>query len=263
MSSRGLSIGSLALNLVLLAAVGYLVYQLQTGSGWVQPLAQGTVVTNTVTQIAVRKINATNLLDALSKRPLNWSAIESTNYAVYIKNLQGIGCPEETVRDIILTDVAKVYAKRRAALRSQGRPFRFWHTGDVSEGGSNARMQRQLHEVDREQRELIRELLGVDFQTEMAKYWSGEDTQQQLYGFLSSEKQAKVLSLQSKYEEAERDLYDRTNGWMLDQDEDQLRKLQQAKEGELKELLTPEELEEYQLRNSPTANNLRTQLSGF
>ena len=263
MNSRGISIGLLALNLVLLTAVGYLVYLLQTGSGKAQLPAQGKVVTNTVTQIAVRKINATNLLDALSKRPLNWSAIESTNYTVYIKNLQGIGCPEETVRDIILTDVAKFYAKRKVALRGQGQPFRFWQTGEGWEGGFNPQLQRQLRELEHEQRALIRELIGVEFQAEMAKYLGDEDSQQRLYGFLSPDKQAKVVSLQSKYDELEHDIYARSKGWMLDEDQEQLRKLQQQKEGELAEILKPEELDEYQLRNSPTANSLRSQLAGF
>src|SRR6266850_8414157 len=94
------------------------------------------VVTNTVTQIAVRKINATNnLLAALAGRPLNWRALESTNYVLYIENLRAFGCPEETIRDIIITDVAKLYARHRAELRRQLQPYKFWQPTD-SVGGS-------------------------------------------------------------------------------------------------------------------------------
>jgi hypothetical protein len=34
-----------------------------------------------------------------------WSQIESTNYTTYISNLRAIGCPEQTIRDIIVADV--------------------------------------------------------------------------------------------------------------------------------------------------------------
>ena len=262
MNSRGISISSLALNLVLLAAIGYMVYLLQAGS---KPriLVETRVVTNSITQIAVRKINATNLLAALANRPMNWAAIESTNYTVYINNLRGIGCPEQTIRDLILTDVAKLYAKRRAAVRHEGPPFQFWQTGDAWESGATPQIQEQLRELDQEQQDLIRELLGVDFQTEMARYWSTDDDRQRMYEFLPAEKREKLLGLQAKYEEAEQEFYARTKGWILDEDQDQLKTLQKQKEEELARLLTPEELEEYDLRNSSTANTLRTQLNGF
>lgn len=42
-----------------------------------------------------------------------WDQVESDDYRVYIANLRGIGCPEETVRDIITADVDKLYATRR------------------------------------------------------------------------------------------------------------------------------------------------------
>src|ERR1044071_6397664 len=79
----------------------------------------------TVTQLMVRKIGASNLLAALGNRPLSWAAIESTNYVIYIQNLRNFGCPEETIRDIIITDIGNLYAKKRAALRAQYPPAPF------------------------------------------------------------------------------------------------------------------------------------------
>ncbi len=34
-----------------------------------------------------------------------WSMVESTNYAIYRDNLRTIGCPEETIRDLIEDDL--------------------------------------------------------------------------------------------------------------------------------------------------------------
>jgi len=45
--------------------------------------------------------------------PFRWSQLESTDYHTYLANLRGIGCPEQTVRDIITADVDGVFAQRR------------------------------------------------------------------------------------------------------------------------------------------------------
>src|SRR6185436_10299319 len=43
-----------------------------------------------------------------------WQQIESDDYPNYVANLREIGCPEQTVRDIIVADVNAVYARKRA-----------------------------------------------------------------------------------------------------------------------------------------------------
>ena len=49
-----------------------------------------------------------------------WSQLESTDYRNYIANLRGIGCPEQTIRDIITADVdAAFYAPQRDQLKQQ------------------------------------------------------------------------------------------------------------------------------------------------
>jgi hypothetical protein len=50
--------------------------------------------------------------------PFHWRQIESTDYRTYIANLRGIGCPEQTLQDIITADVHALYASRLSALES-------------------------------------------------------------------------------------------------------------------------------------------------
>lgn len=245
----------------LLAVVGYMVYLLKITPSSTRYVNNTRVVTNTLTQIAVRKINATNLLAALANRPLNWAALESTNYYIYIANLRGFGCPEETIKDIILTDIAKVYARKRAEVRRQGQPYRFW-SPNLAENSMDPKLQRQLAELDREQRSLVRNLLGVDMQVELAKYWE-EDFDPAAYDFLPVEKRDQLMSMKVKYDEMEQEIYVRAQGIMLEQDEADLRMLQQQREVELASILSPQELEEYELRHSHVADNLRNQLTGF
>ncbi|HZO51346.1 MAG TPA: hypothetical protein VFB63_01450 [Bryobacteraceae bacterium] len=261
MNNRRTSLVLVAVILALLGVVGYMVYLLRITPGTPRSLSKTRVVTNTQTQIAVRKINATNLLAAIAARPANWAALESTNYYVYIANLRGFGCPEETIKDIILTDIAKVYARKRSEVRRQGKPYRFWSPSD-SNNASDPKLQRQLAELDREQRNLVRNLLGVDLQVELAKYWE-DDFDPAAYDFLSGEKRDELLALKAKYDEMEQEIYVRAQGIMLEQDENDLRLLEQQRQVEMANLLSPQELEEYQLRHSHVAENLRNQLSGF
>src|SRR5258707_54955 len=265
MNSRSINIVLLALVLGLLGTLGYMTYVMRLNR--LPPASEfnSRVITNTVTQIAVRKVYPTNFLASLGKVPLSWNAIESTNYQSYIVNLRSINCPEETIRDIILADIAKLYARRRAAIRARGQPYRFWQTGDAWENGlaKDPIIQKELQDLEREQRDLVRALLGVDLQTELARYWNAEDDQERTYGFLNQEKRQRVVEMQSKYDELEQEVYAASKGVMLDEDQEKLKRIQKQKEAELATLLSPEELEEYELRNSATANGMRSQLTGF
>jgi len=124
-------------------------------------------------------------------------------------------------------------------------------------------LQRQLQELEKEQRALVQELLGVDYRTEMNRYWLDENYDERMYGFLPQEKQEQLKGLQAKYDDMEQEIYTRSKGMLLDEDQEQLRRIEKQREAEMAQVLTPEELEEYQLRNSSTANSMRAQMTGF
>ena len=260
MDSRKTSLILLGINFAFIGVITYLVYLVKITPGSTQHITETRTVTNMVTQIAVRKINATNLL-GLARRPANWAALESTNYYIYIANLRSFGCPQETIKDIILTDIARLYARKRSEIRRKGEPYRFWMPQDASTI-ADPKLQRQLAELDREQRNLVRDLLAVELQAEMAKYWDDE-TDPASYHFLTAEKRDKVLGLKAKYDEMEQQVYARAQGLMLEQDEQDLKAIQDQREKELASILSPQEMEDYELRHSGVAESLRSQLNGF
>ncbi len=51
-----------------------------------------------------------------SSPQFRWSQVESADYPIYIANLRRIGCPEQTIRDIITADVDTLYAPKRRQL---------------------------------------------------------------------------------------------------------------------------------------------------
>src|SRR6266436_950201 len=246
MNPRSVNLMLMALVLGLLGTIGYMAYLMQQTPVITRSDAPARVITNTVTQVSVRKVYPTNFLSSLGKLPVSWDAIESTNYHTYIANLRAINCPAETIRDIILTDVAKLYSKRRAAIQAQGQPYKFWQTGDGWENrtANNPAIRKQLQDLETEERALIKDLLGVNLEAELAKYWNADDEQERMYGFLSQDKRDKVSQLQAKYEQLEQEIYASSKGVMLDEDREKLKKLQKAKETELSGALSAEEFEE-------------------
>lgn len=265
MNSRSVNLLLVATNIGLLGVLAWLMLRPQTNPSTVPVETETAVVTNTVTQIAVRKINSTNnLFASLAGRPLSWRALESTNYFVFIDNLRAFSCPEETIRDIIITDVAKLYGRRRSELRMQYPPPKFWEPFDPLGGSAEpVELQQKIRALDREQRQLIRDLLGVDLRWELAKYSGEAESLERNYSFLSTDKQAQVRAWSEHFDELEQDLYVRSRGWMLDGDLATLRQLQRQRREQLASMLNPEELEEYELRFSDTANNMRSQMTGF
>src|SRR5262249_46403294 len=56
----------------------------------------------------------------------SWRVLESADYKQYIANLRAVGCPEQTVQDIIIAAVTKQYAAREVALNlrpAQAKPW--------------------------------------------------------------------------------------------------------------------------------------------
>jgi hypothetical protein len=45
-----------------------------------------------------------------------WSQLESADYPTYVANLRSVGCPEQTIREILTADVASLYDSRRHSL---------------------------------------------------------------------------------------------------------------------------------------------------
>jgi hypothetical protein len=97
----------------------------------------------------------TNVL--VRRENLTWDDIQSTNYAVLIKNLRAIGCPEGTIRDIIVSDVNRTYARRRVTEVDYPN-FQWWkYTPDPALAQA---AQDKIDSLDAERRQLLTGLLG-------------------------------------------------------------------------------------------------------
>lgn len=195
----------------------------------------------------------------------NWSQVESSDYRQYIANLRAIGCPETTIKDIIFTDILKLYAARRGKYYQNGREFRFWETDEKRK--LNARQleerEKQLALIDKEIPAVLRELLGVNYEREMNKYFVDSNEDERRLSFLPEEKRDQLLALRDQIEGMRERVMDRANGNPSEADLEELKKIDERQKAELKNILSGSELAEFELRTSDTANELRANLIGF
>jgi len=195
----------------------------------------------------------------------HWRSVETPDYRSYVENLHAIGCPEQTVRDIVISDVNRLYASRRAALLMQGKVPRFWQPMEpVAEEKSVERMQ-QLAALEKEKSETVRSLLAIDPATEERKNREGVTYPENRLGNLPPEKQDQVSFVREEFNEKWNRLSAGVHqpGSSEDEVSAELRRLNEDRLTKLAQILTPEELQEHELQTSWTAIQLRDQLSAF
>lgn len=196
----------------------------------------------------------------------HWSSIESADFADYIARLRGIGCPEWLIRSLIMGEVEKLYAPRRAALVPKPDRSRYWENNRFSE--PEARLPKpqreQLYALEQEQRTLLRSLLGEDFELEQAREFGGLNGDNfDLLAQLTPEQRRRLREIDDEHDRSERELNAANGGNNDQEDERELHQLKQRRRQALATLLTPEQLEELELRTSDTAHSLRYQLRNF
>ena len=207
---------------------------------------------------APRPRTVTQVVTNTLSQKFDWNAVESDDYKKYIANLRAIGCPEETIRDIITADVNKLYESRRKALAGPPKKFEFWKPGVMMGGAVDPERTEKERALNLEKRALLTELLGSAPDEKPDLLASTANQLEAMFDFLPSDKRNKVFEtmqdMQTKMQKA-------MKGGTPDPDD--LRKLMKESEATLASLLTPQELLDYNLRFSITANTMRMQLAGF
>ncbi len=242
----------LLLNVVLLAAL--LTRSDEGPDGAVVDSSR--VETKTVTRTIA---GPTQVHSVTNTMELDWAELESADYVQYIANLRSVGCPEETIRDIVIADINKLFAARWREMQPPVEPWRYWRRRPKSENKSVANAALR-HDLEVERAVLIRELLGVNFDAEMAKYaWSMASRHEEAFGFLPENKRLLVQDWEGRSKIEQRRLTEalKAAGESREVREERMRELEQEQLRELGALLTPSEAMAYQLRHSELADQLR------
>jgi hypothetical protein len=191
----------------------------------------------------------------------HWSQVESADFKQYMDNLRAIGCPEETIRDLVIAEIDKMFAARFTALAVETQKFEYWSRR------SKARetLVTQIRALQDEKKALLRELLGID--ADPYAKWVNVDfdrlREEGKYSFLTPDKQAQVRAIMEKYQQMETARAggqgDLTGGF----DSDSIKRLREQRQQEIAQVLSPEELKELSLRDSNTADSVRSRFGSM
>jgi hypothetical protein len=197
----------------------------------------------------------------------HWSQIESEDYKRYIANLRAAGCPEKTIRDIILADLQKLYQPRLAALRAKPNEKYWERSGRFGPYPQQTKEQReQTKAIQNEIRDLAKTLLGSDVyekRSEDAGYPAAKGMYEQVLGPLPDDKKEALQKMNEQFNDTRNDLYAKADG-MIDQDtQAAVRDARRKFREQLSTILTPEQVAEYELHYSDTSSNLKYELKGF
>jgi hypothetical protein len=199
---------------------------------------------------------------------LEWSQLESEDYKEYIVRLRAIGCPEETIRELIIADLDKVMAPEIQALHGRRPELKYWHSEEeeMANDVNRHELVKKEREIEKRKRDIIRELVSADLARERMKQTGQEDYRERRLAFLPEERRTQVRELMERFDESEQAIREKE----LDDveplsmaDRAQLRVLREQRESELGSLLTPQEREQLDLWMSPTANSIRYALYGM
>jgi hypothetical protein len=186
-----------------------------------------------------------------------WDQVQSTNYATLIKNLRAIGCPEPTIRDIIVTDINRIFARRRLTEVAYAN-YQWWKSTPDPMLAEAA--QEKIRNLETERRDLLTGLLGAGWETESKEAIAargGVTLTGPVLGDLPAQTKRAVLEIvaaaQLKIEAYQEQ--QRLQGSAIDPM--QMVRLREEPLLQLASVLEPEAYEEYVLRYSPAAQQLR------
>lgn len=229
------------------------------------PAVEASVPSSSVAQSAPAKqakekpVTAEPEVVTVPGKPFSWAEVEAADYKVYIANLRAIGCPEETIQDIIYNDVSKLYARKMRELGDYGeRVKEYWKPRDYSY--SSYAQQRAL---EKEKHELLIELLGVDPEKLRRERQGYPDYEALKYPFLTEEKRKQAMDIWEKYTAQEQGLYQKYRNYYGEEREAEMAEIKKAKDAEMAKVLSPDELFEWQLRSSGVASSMQWQLQAF
>jgi hypothetical protein len=172
--------------------------------------------------------------------------------------LRAAGVPDETVRMIVGSAIWKRYSEQMKALRPKpdaNKPW--WKDNNDWYGNMTAEQRSEMRRLQREAQEESIRILGKDKDNQG---WGWQDTR---YSFLPDEKRKSVQDVEQDYQDLIQEVQQDMNGFALPSDQEKIRFLMEEKKRDLAALLTPEELADYDLRMSRTAQQLRWKMTKF
>ncbi|MFH1497203.1 MAG: hypothetical protein ABII82_05185 [Verrucomicrobiota bacterium] len=177
------------------------------------------------------------------------SRLQTGDLATGLDELRRLGLPEDTIKTLAEGAIMRRFREGMAAL-NRGGSFNYWQ-GGYAQNKEQREKQQQMMQLMRDLGEQAR-LAGITWN--MFSQYTDE-------GILTEDKALLVTRIKQDHDEMRSQIHLEAQGLMLERDQEKLRFLNEEYQKDLAAALTPQELEEWNLRNSNTARQLKSQLA--
>jgi hypothetical protein len=199
----------------------------------------------------------------LSKKKFTWQDVDSAPYLGYIESLRAVGCPDDKIHQIILADINELFDKKRVKEAVENDTQ--WWKSETDLLRMNV-LQEKGRALEEERHQLIAKLLGAEAaenEKSEALLWSSVQLTGPVLGSLPADKHNQVQEICAKSLERQQSAFwaRMNDGQAMNQIE--MAKLREQTRTDLRAVLAPEEMEEFLLRYSHNAHQLRLELRGL
>jgi hypothetical protein len=188
---------------------------------------------------------------------------KTNEYQTYLSSLRAVGCPEDKVRYIVLTDINELFSKKRLK-EAVTHDIQWWRS--EPEPSIAGALQAKGRTLEEERRALIEKYLGADaVESEKgeAMLWSNVQLTGPVLGNLPPEVHNTVQEICGRsIERHQGAFWARVNEGQSPSAVDMARLREQTR-ADLRKVLNAEGMEEFLLRYSHNSHNLRNELRGF
>jgi hypothetical protein len=235
----------LVLSLMLNLALAFAAVKLRQETA-VAPAPRGARPTAVVSQVMTLPSTTAPSAVTCSTNEFCWRLIVSTNYEQYVANLRGVGCPEKTVRAIVLPDIKRHYA---ALSRQTETKLPFW-TGGKKLQAIRRSQHAQEAALKRKQADLIWQLFGIEYHDR--RFLTAEMDEQAvaryIIGPMTEEKFLRVISIAEKSQSLKYDFDERTDDLPTAAEKVEAKETLASGMRQLQAVLSPAEFEELEAR---------------
>lgn len=192
---------------------------------------------------------------------LAWNATELADLPALVQQLRAAGFPPGVVRAFVTAVVAEKFAARRRDAQRDQMPGEFWKNGYRS-GTRMVELEAAMREINRDQQRTLREALGADYYRRGDEVW-GDLARQREFGPIPQAKIDQYRKIVADYEEMMQRVQEDGMGITLPEDRAKLELLRKEQRADIEKLFTPEELAEFDIRNSSVSHYVRSRLGRF
>jgi hypothetical protein len=207
---------------------------------------------------------ASGAQESASNRPLGYERLGRLDFPALKLELEQAGWPAVHVQAFLNAEIQLRLCPPPALTAKDFRPFEFWRTGPDAEPLAHLNTpERRAAQARREEeaRNAFDALFPTEEQSGDKLLLAWEECRR--WGDLPEEKRNAVIALLKQSEVAKDELLGSRGGMLMPDEHRQLWNIVESARADIAKLLTTDELLDYDLRNSATANRMRAELDNF